>query len=488
VVIRLVRSFVEVVAFAGVVVFVATVAFAPRRSDACSVAATYIAPTNVELVASSPRIVIATATSKTTGSGIDELVTMRIERVVRGRGVKVGDELSVRGSLAGYMGASPKLDFSKPRRGAFAGGCTAWDYRIGSSYVLLLEQFGGVWHTRGVPFARVNEEVDDENAPWAVAVREYARIADLRTAVDRRKALEALVARGAAAQATPTERAIADDVRAHFVAPTPAKPFAELAALEQAGTANHASALLAIGVGADPAARKYMRDVVADLRAGTANLDRLALEAVAAYYDKVADPAVVGQLAELYVQLGSTRKQERWPLMWLLIHRADASHRSVMEQALLGTDDEEAGRLAAWFVRFPSAVAEQDVIRRLGGVFGAGGSSAHSDMVMELAGMGNKAVLAWAKTELARSPTANDQDRWVALYSIARSPLREADALVPSIIARGGDDLMNLVQGYEEARHTRADVRLAQIAKRKGLDAEVREWTTRTIDARKAGP
>jgi hypothetical protein len=464
-----------------VIALVLGVVTAARPAAACSLTGTYIAPTNVELIAASTNVVIARAT----GAAGGEAVTFEVEQVVRGRGLKIGDVIALRGSLGHYLGASPALDFSRPRPGAFIGGCIAYDYALGRHYVLLLAPYNGGWAARGGPFTRVNEEVDGANAPWAVAVRAYARIADLASAADRRKALETLVARGTAAKATPTEKVIAADVNAHLAAATPAKSFAELEALEQAGTATHASVLLAVGRGGDPAARAYMAKAVADLRA-TATVDQSAVEAVAAYYEDVSDPAVLGQLAAYYVDLGSQAPRARWPLMLLLIDRAGASDRAVMLQALLDANDEEASQLGAWFVRFPSAKAEQELLRRLGGSFRAGGAPARFQTMFALAGMGNKAVLAWAKRELASSTTSDD--RWVAPYVIALSPLRTADALVPGIIARGGDDLVHLVEGYRDARHRHADRRLAALAKRTDLDAEAHEATLRSIEVRQARP
>ena len=466
----------------AIVVSVVSVIAVTPSAEACSLAGTYIAPTNVELIAGSTNIVIARAT----GPGSGDAVLFEVEHVMRGGGLKVGDTLALRGSLGHYLGASPALDFSRARPGAFIGGCVAYDYAAGHHYVLLLAPYMGGWATHGGPFTRVNEEVDGENAPWAVAVREYVRVADLASAADRRKALEALVARGTAAKATSTEKVIAADVKAHFAAVTPGKSFAELDALEKAGTASHASVLLAVGNGGDPAARAYMAKAIADLRAATGTVDRTALEAVAAYYEQVADPAALDQLAAYYVSLGSQAQETRWPLMRLLIQRADARNRAMMEQALSGATDEEASQLGDWFVRFPSAKAEQELLRRLGGTFRTGGAPPRFQTMFALAGMGNKAVLAWAKQELASSTKSDD--RWVALCVIALSPLRQADALVPGIIARGGDDLVQLVQGYENARHRNADRRLAEIAKRKDLGAEAREWTLRSIEVRKARP
>jgi hypothetical protein len=165
--------------------------------------------------------------------------------------------------------------------------------------------------------------------------------------------------------------------------------------------------------------------------------------------------------------------------MWLLIKRADASLQAQMERVLASADDEEAGRLAAWFVAHASAAARRDIERRVGGRY-----ADRYEMALGLAGMGDPAVIAWAKKQLP----AKDDHRWIALYAIARSPLPEADKLAGAIIQRGGEDLVVLIQGYGEARHPAADRRLAELGKRTDLSAEAAKWLARALDERKPPP
>jgi hypothetical protein len=443
-----------------------------RPADACSVVSTFIPPTNVELVATTPAIVVAKATRAVQGRDLDEhAIELTITRVIKGP-LKIRTTVRVRGSTMKYRGASKPDDFSRARPGAYTGSCTAWDYKLGKHYLLFLEQYRGRWNTRGTPFTRVNEEVAPKGDAWTAVVTEYARITALPDPAARRKALDALAARGG--------KAVAADVQHHLAAATPYKSFAELDAMYRAAATpqERNRIALAIGVGGDRAARAFMKDLVASLRAGTATIDRhIALDAIGAYYLKVSDPPVLGQIAELYVALGTAAKQARWDVMWLLIKRADASHQNVMERALAGADDEEAGRLVAWFVTSPSENARKEVRRRLGRDY-----SGKYELTLGLAGMGDKDVLAWAKQELAK-PAAE----WVALYAIAMSPLPEADALVPAIIARGGTNLVTLIQGYEKAHHPRAEVRLRELAQRK-LEPEAQKWLARTREARATPP
>jgi hypothetical protein len=467
-----------VMRFALVVGFLVAV---HRPADACSVTKTFIAPSNFELVATTPRIVIAKAIGavipKTRGD--DHAIELEITGVIKGAG-KIGEKLFVRGATMRYMGASPKNDFSRARKGAYAGSCTAWDYKLDKHYLVFLVEHRGEWHTRGTPFTRVNEEVDAKNDPWTIAVTAYAKIADLPKLEDRKKALDALAAKGAQKGASATDKAIADDIARHFEAATPFKTFAELDVMFRAAPADRRNQIvLAIGTSGDQAAREFMKGIVTSLRAGTPSVDEhIALTAIGAYYKKVSDPPVLSQIAELYVALGTKAKQSRWDIMWLLINRADASHQALMERALAGADDEEAGRLVEFFTKSPSETARKEVRKRIGTAWGE-----KWEMTIGIAGMGDKDVIAWAKKTAAEAKTKDDK-RWVAIYAIAMSPLPEADALATGIIAKGGEDLVTLIQGYQKARHAKVDARLAEIGKKK-LEAEAKKWLDRTIDERK---
>ncbi len=448
-----------------------SVVLRPAPADACSVTPTFIAPTNVELVADAERIVVATVK----GAAGAEEVELEVTKVIKGIGLAAGDVIRVRGALIRYRGASKPGDFSRARPGAYAGSCTAWDYAVGKRYVMLLKQYGGGWDTMGVPFARVNEEAEPI---WLRAVEEYTRIAALDPA-KRRPALDALVARGKAKKASAADKAIAADVALHLVTPTPAKPFLELQRMlgKTNDAGERARIVLAIGVGGDPVAKGRMSVWVSAARQGNPPIDeRILLEAIGAYFAKVPDAAALSNVAELYVAMGTRRKQDRWPLMNLLIDMADDHHKEVMTRALSGADDEEAGRIAPWFVRHPVPAALDDVRARTGKDY-----AQKWELALALAGMGDAKVVAWAKHRLADAP---DDDRWIALYVIARSPLKEADSIARNVIVKGGDDLTSLIQGYGEAAHPRAAARLVEIGKR-SLTGEQRKWLEQTLERRK---
>lgn len=452
----------------GLIAVLGAAVWRPAPARACSVTATFMPPTNVELVAKAPRILVATAV----GAAGLEAVELKVTKVLKGSGVAVGDTVRVRGSLMRYRGASKRGDFSRARPGAYAGSCTAWDYAVKKSYILFLDQYGGSWDTVGTPFARVNEEADPI---WLRAVEEYIRVGAIADGKKRRAALEALVARGKAKKVSADDRAIAADVDLHLRTPSPHKSFLDLQRmLEKTNDApERARIVLAVGVGGDPAAKGRMLVWLSDARQGNPPVDeRILFEAIGAYFAKVPDTRALGEVAELYVSLGTKRKQERWPLMHLLIEKAGDQHKAVMSRALFGADDEEAGRLAAWFVRHPAPDAAADIRARIGTDY-----TTRWELTLALAGMGDAKVVSWAKRRIADSP---DDDRWIALYVLARSPRKDADAAARKVIKAGGDDLTSLIQGYGEARHSNADARLQAIAAHK-LTAEQRKWLDRAI-------
>lgn len=437
-----------------------------RPADACSLADGFIAPTNVELVKQAAAIVVAHADAYAPGRDLGTF-TFTVTDVIKSGGLAKGAGLTLAG-FDQYGGRSKPDDFSRARPGAYAGGCVAYDYRVGKSFLLLLRRDRGTWSTLGVPFARVNEEIDPKGEPWLDAVRAYVRVLALPPA-QQGPALAKLVALGGA---------IAADVTAHLAAATPDKPFAMLARRFAEAQGDRSQLLLAIGKGGDPAATTFMRTVVAQLASG--KLERVdartALVAVAAYYARVPDPDKLAPVARLYTQLGSAKQELRWPLMWLLIKHGDVALRPLMETALAGASDEEAGRLGEYFARARSKRAIADLAARTNKHY-----AEHWELALALAGAGDPDVVAWARSTLASTTT----DRWVAAYVLARSPLAIADTLAATVIARGGDDLVSLVQGYEEARHPYAEARLKQI-EATSPSGVLAEWVTRTREGRQA--
>jgi hypothetical protein len=462
-------------------VLVAAIVVCPDRADACYPTFTYVQPTNVELVARSPVIVVAKATAERDNPGGDlPRIELEVTRVIRGTGLAVGDTVAVDGSTKQYLGASKtKTDFSTARKGAYAGACVAYDYELGAHFLLLLEPDAAGWRTGRAPFTRVNEEVDPKGDAWTTAVTAYARIADLATAEARRRAIDELVAAGTAKGASAADKAIAADVVAHLAAPTPDKPLADLQSMYDTRTGEvRDHALISMAVRGDAEARPLFAGLVTELAAGkTAVKSNIAQLAIAAYYEQVADRDAFAALAIYYAGLPS---DDRTLLSQLMVQRAEDADRELMERALAGANDREATRLATWFLDHPSTAATAEVVKRIGGAYGQ-----HHELARTLAGMGDKHVIKWAKATVA-AKTNTGYDRAVAIDAIAVSPRKDADALARKIIKAGGDDLRTLINGYGYARHGRVEARLEQIGAKRGLSAEARRSLSHTRDFRKA--
>lgn len=444
----------------------------PRPADACSVTRTFVPPTNLELVAQAPEIVIVKVIAGTAGGyTVDVVVT----RSLRGTKLPKGAKFSVDGFLEGYRGPSPdRFDFTKARPGAYAGSCTAWDFALDKHYLLLLDAKLG---TVSVPFARVNEEIDPTSDPWLTAVIEYIKIADAPLAA-RRKQIDALIARGKKKQPSKLDAAIAADLAAHLVTPSVHKSFAELeqmlANAPDAHTRNRV--VIAIGTGGDPASRRFLVDLLADVAAKTAIVDDFtAYAAIGAYFELFPDPTTIGAIVRHFTA-SKAQGHDRWPLMLVITKHADASHQKDMLAALATTSDEEASRFVNYFARFPSQEATRHIRARIGKDF----EKARSELVIGVAGMGDPDVLAWAKKKLAAKP---DDKRWVAVYAVAWSPLPAADILARQIMSRNGDDLATLADGYGGAHHAQVDARIAEIGKLK-LSRAAAEALQRTLDRR----
>ncbi len=191
---------------------------------------------------------------------------------------------------------------------------------------------------------------------------------------------------------------------------------------------------------------------------------------ISQYITTTRHEALLVRLGRNYPKLN---RSSRWPLMWALIKTADERHIDLMMQALRSANREEAGRLAEWFVRFPNAEATEIVKNLVGGEY-----QENWELTFSLAGMGDKNTILWAKENM----NTDDKDRWVAFYTIAHSPLPEADILARGII-EGSDKagLTALIQGYRDSHNPHRHNRLLDIIRLPGKDAEVVHWLKRTL-------
>ena len=104
----------------------------------CSLAPGYLMPSNYELVRDTP--VIALGTVRRITSGRERSVVIDITEVLKG-GIPT-KTIEVEGG-GPYLGPSKLNDFSSARPGAYTGGCLAYDYKRGTSFLLFLRKYEG---------------------------------------------------------------------------------------------------------------------------------------------------------------------------------------------------------------------------------------------------------------------------------------------------------------------------------------------------------
>jgi hypothetical protein len=193
--------------------------FAATPAAACSVAAGYAPPTNLELAANADAIVLGEVVDGTATAGPESLVTVRPVAAIKG--LLPGQEFPLRGMALGAGEASDPLELAEPNPEALAGACIRRTFPRGATVLFFLDRADGEWVPAGGPFSRWAEDVAGEDAPWVQLARFYARIAPLGE--DQRVALleaerEALSAR----TDDPAAQAMAADLARTIAEPSPA--------------------------------------------------------------------------------------------------------------------------------------------------------------------------------------------------------------------------------------------------------------------------
>lgn len=192
----------------------------------------------------------------------------------------------------------------------------------------------------------------------------------------------------------------------------------------------------------------------------------------ASYVGPISEYITQTKNEKLLVLLGrgypEMEKDLRWPLMWALIKTAGKQHQEMMLSAIRSADKKEAGRLAHWFVRHPSAEATEIVRRHVGTDY-----QKSWELTFPLAGMGDQGALDWAKEFMKSS----HKDSWMALYTIAHSPLDEADMLAKTVIEeKDPKRLTSLIEGYKDSHNPNRLSRLRDIVDLNTRDSDVDYW------------
>lgn len=163
--------------------------------------------------------------------------------------------------------------------------------------------------------------------------------------------------------------------------------------------------------------------------------------------------------------------------MWAMINTADARHGDMMLAALRSANEEESARFAEWFVRYPANEATEKIRKLVGTDY-----SGKWELTFPLAGLGDVAAIEWAQKFM----NTDHDDRWMAFYTIALSPLDEADRLAKDVIVKANTkDLTYLVQGYKDSLNPNRWNRLRDVINLKDRDPEVDNWLRRTLEEMK---
>lgn len=161
---------------------------------ACTVAAGYRAPTNLELAAEADAILIGRVAA---GTGAEAQPV--VEPIEALKGLLPGQPFPLPGMLDAAVPPSDPQELEQPHPNALAGACRRHLFAPGATVLFFLDRQEGEWVPAGGPFARWAEDVPGPDAPWLQLTRLYLRAAALPEE-DRRALLtdeyEALEANG----------------------------------------------------------------------------------------------------------------------------------------------------------------------------------------------------------------------------------------------------------------------------------------------------
>jgi hypothetical protein len=440
---------------------------------ACSLQAGYLPPTNYELVRMAPAIVLAKAVASHSGNRTPQdppMVSFEVQEVVKGR--PPAQTFKLEGITDDYGGPSDEHSFAEVRPGAGRGACNAYDYRLGTSYLLFLGMGSSANDILGSPsYTRINEEAHRDSS-WLMAVRHYARIAALNDPAAERRELSALLQQARTSPRDPRyPKPLRSDIEQHFATPSPYKTFLELLALHEGRGMDwetKADALWAMAAAPTPEAHDLFERRI---RSGEWRADpHVASEFIVNTKDS--------QLASLLLAKlpGSRDENARSLILRAAITAAPASETPWMLRALSTATPDETRQLARWFARFPSAEATKLLKRRLKFDYGEDYS-----LAFIVAGFGDTDVLAWG----ARLIASRSKDAWMGTHVIAHSPLPLADVLARRTIRDGDEERVTmLVQGYKDSTNPNLWDRLADIAAMRPRPPNVDAWLKTVLKER----
>jgi hypothetical protein len=428
-------------------------------SLACSYADGYLPPTEYDLIKEADAIVLARPVSK---SGY--IVDFKVIEVLKGdfhgsefRGAEAHTSCVDYSYSVGIKASSlpqsvgQNLTYRQPK------------------YLLFLRRMKDGWTISSQAAQAMNEIIfDTSSSAFLTTVRQLIRVSSKNNyEIEMRelKSLRQLARTGRNPRQYPKE--LAGLIDHHLTSPTPSKSYKDLLELyTHAPKDRKRDALWAMAWGKHAEAADFFTRLL------RSPLPLNYIGPISEYITQTKNETLLVMLGRNYPKQD---KGVRWPLMWALIKTADERHKDLMLSALRSADKEEAGRLAEWFVRYPAAEATEIVRRHVGNDY-----QSNSELTFELAGMGDQGALAWAREFMKPS---SEKDRWMAYYTIAYSPLDEADILAKSVIERNDPkDLIWLIQGYKDSHNPNRWSRLRDIINSPTRDSSVDDWLKRTLE------
>jgi hypothetical protein len=197
---------------------------APLPAAACSVAADYRIPTNLELVESADLILLATVDSGTAMDAIDDPDAMRIDITpvasIKGDIAAAPTTLPIALAPARLAIPSHPYDLENAHPLSQIGGCIRYMVPKGSRVLFFLNRSDDGWAPAGEPFSRWAEDVLTDDAPWLQIVRLYAEAAAL-PADDRAPYLTTRRDEYGARRDDPVAQLIAADIARQLAGPNP---------------------------------------------------------------------------------------------------------------------------------------------------------------------------------------------------------------------------------------------------------------------------
>lgn len=191
---------------------------APLPAAACSVAAGYRIPTNIELVESADLILLGTISDGDVEPNASAVQQFEIDPITALKGEMPGAPLTLAGMIDTNAILSNPNDLKDAHPQSLDGACNRYLFPRGSRILFFLKWDGDRWRPAGGPFSRWAEDVLTDEAPWLQVARLYIEAAGL-PASERAAYLTARRGEYGAEEDDPVAQLIATDISRQLAGP-----------------------------------------------------------------------------------------------------------------------------------------------------------------------------------------------------------------------------------------------------------------------------